>query len=162
MASTNDVTFPDSMANFLANPVDIRFGSIHAKSIAPAAGLVIEGNAVTSDQQIETDLSSESHPRAPSDLIAEINRVEGMLFDTIKICECVKHRHVTSSPSNMPLGLRNAAQVASRYMKRKIQIESGSKTQDRARCRSHLDEPCPIHEKSKHTARQCRVFKKLR
>jgi hypothetical protein len=47
-------------------------------------------------------------------------------------------------------------------MKRKIQIESGHKTQDRGSRRNHLDEPCPIHEKSKHTARQCRVLKKLR
>jgi hypothetical protein len=62
----------------------------------------------------------------------------------------------------MPLILRNAARVASRYIKRLIQIKSGPKTQDRGSCRSHLDEPCPIHEKSKHTARECRVLKKLR
>jgi hypothetical protein len=69
---------------------------------------------------------------------------------------------MTSSTSIMPLGLRNAAHVASRFMNRKIQIESGPKTQDRGSCRNHLDEPCPIHEKSKHTARQCRILKKLR
>jgi hypothetical protein len=62
----------------------------------------------------------------------------------------------------MPLGLRNATHVASRYMKRKIQIESGPKTQDRGSRRSHLDEPCPFHENSKHTTRQCCVLKKLR
>jgi hypothetical protein len=48
----------------------------------------------------------------------------------------------------MPLGLRNAARVASRYMKRKIQIESGLNSQDRGSCRNHLNEPCPIHENS--------------
>jgi hypothetical protein len=47
-------------------------------------------------------------------------------------------------------------------MKRKIQIESGPKTQDRGSRKSHLDEPCPIHENPKHTARQYRVLKKLR
>jgi hypothetical protein len=47
-------------------------------------------------------------------------------------------------------------------MKRKIQIESGPKTQDRGSRRSHLDEPCPIHENPKHTTRQCRILKKLR
>jgi hypothetical protein len=62
----------------------------------------------------------------------------------------------------MLLGLHNAAHVASRYMKRKIQIESGPKTQDRGNNRNHPDEPCPIHENTKHTARQCRVLKKLR
>jgi hypothetical protein len=62
----------------------------------------------------------------------------------------------------MPLGLRNAAHVASHCMKRKIQVESGPKTQDRGSCRSHLDEPCPIHKNPKHTGHQCRVLKKLR
>jgi hypothetical protein len=47
-------------------------------------------------------------------------------------------------------------------MKRKIQIESRFHHQDRGSRDSHLDEPCPIHENSKHTARQCRVLKKLR
>jgi hypothetical protein len=61
----------------------------------------------------------------------------------------------------MPLGLQNAAHVASRYMKRKIQIESGTYTQDRGSCKNHLDEPYPIHENPKHTTRQCRVLKKL-
>jgi hypothetical protein len=162
MASTNGVIFPESMADFLANLVDIRFGSMPAKSTTPAACLIIEGNAITTDQQIETDMLKETHPPTPSDLITGINRVEGMLSDTIKVCECVKRPHRTSSSSSTPLGLRNAAHVASCYMKRKIQVESGPKTQDRGTCRSHLNEPCPIHETSKHTARQCRVLKKLR
>jgi hypothetical protein len=153
MASTNGIIFPESMADILANPVDICFGSMPATPTAPAACLVIEGNAVTTNQLIETNLSSETHPPTPSDLIARINRVEGMLSDTIKVCERVKRPHTTSSPSSIPLGLRNAARAASRFMKRKIQIESGPKTQDCGSCRNHLDEPCPIHEKSKHTAR---------
>jgi hypothetical protein len=61
----------------------------------------------------------------------------------------------------MPLGLRNTVRVAPRYMKRKIQIKSGPNSQDRGNRKNHLDEPCPIHEKSKHTARQCRVLKKF-
>jgi hypothetical protein len=162
MASTNGVIFPESMADILANPVDIFFGSTPATSTAPAAYLVIEGNAATTNQQIETDLSTETHPPTPSNLIAGIDRVEGMLSDTIKVCERVKRPLMTSSPSCMPLGLRNTAHVASRYMKRKIQIESGPNSQDRGSRRNHLDEPCPIHEKSKHTARQCRVLKKFR
>jgi hypothetical protein len=116
MASTYSVIFPESMVDFLANPVDIRFGSMPTESTAPAACLVIEGNVVTTDQQIETDLSSETHPPTPSDLIAGIDLVEGILFDTIKSCEHVKRPRVTSSPSSMPLGLHNAAHVASRYI----------------------------------------------
>jgi hypothetical protein len=162
MASTNGVIFPESMTDILANPVGICFGSMPATSTAQAACFVIEGNAVTTNQQIETDLSSETHPPTLCDLIAGIDHVEGMLSDTIKAYERVKHPRTTSSLSSMPLGLRNAARVASRFMKCKIQIESGPKTQERGSCRSHLDEPFPIHEKSKHTARQCHVLKKLR
>jgi hypothetical protein len=62
MASTNSVIFPESMADILANPVDISFGSMPATSTAPAACLIIEGNAVTTNQQIETDLLTEIHP----------------------------------------------------------------------------------------------------
>jgi hypothetical protein len=162
MASTNNVIFPESMADILTNPVDICFGSMPATSTAPAACLIIEGNAVTTNQQIEIDLSKKIHPPTPSDLIDGIDRVECMLSDTIKVCEHVKHPHTTPSTSSMPLGLRNAAHIASRYMKRKIQIESGLNSQDRGSRGNHLDEPCPIHEKSKHTARQCRVLKKFR
>jgi hypothetical protein len=152
MALTNGVIFPESMADILANPVDICFGSMLAKSTVPATCLVIEGNTVTTDQQIGTDLLTETHPPTPSDLIAGIDRVEGMLSDTIKVCKPVKCPRRTSSSSSMPLGFRNAAHVASRYMKCKIQSESRPKTQDRRSRRSHLDEPCPIHENSKHTA----------
>jgi hypothetical protein len=162
MASTNGVIFPKSMMDILANPINLCLGSILVTSTTPVACLVIEGNAVTTDQQIGTDLLTESHPPTLSDLIAGIDRVEAMLLDTIKICEHVKRSRITSSPSSMPLGLRNTAHVASRYMKRKIQIETGPNSQDRGSHRNHLDEPCSIHEKSKHTACQCCVLKKLR
>jgi hypothetical protein len=85
MASTNDVVFPERMADILANPVDICFGSMSATSTTPAACFVIEGNAVTADQQIRADLLTKTHPPTPSDLIAGIDRVEGMLSDTIKV-----------------------------------------------------------------------------
>jgi hypothetical protein len=85
MAPTNGVIFPKSMTDILANPVDIFFGSMLAKSTAPVACLVIEGNAVTSNQQIGTDLLTETHPPTPSDLIAGLDRVEGVLSNTIKV-----------------------------------------------------------------------------
>jgi hypothetical protein len=131
MASTNSVIFSDSMVDFLANPVDICFGSMPTTSTAPATCLVIERNAVTTNQQIETNLSKKTHPPTPSDLIAGIDRVRDMISNTIKVCEHAKHPRTTPSTSSMPLGLRNVAHVASRYMKRKIQIESGLNSQDR-------------------------------
>jgi hypothetical protein len=74
MASTNDVIFSESMADILANPVDICFGSMPATCTTSAVCLVIEGNTVTTDQQIRTDLLTETHPPTPSDLIAWIDR----------------------------------------------------------------------------------------
>jgi hypothetical protein len=161
MASTNNVIFLESMADILANPVDFCFGSIPVKSTILAAYLVIDGNTVTSDQQIGTDLLTETHPPTPSDLTVGIDHVEDMLSDTIKVCECVKRPRRTSSSSSMPRGLRNVAHVASRYMKHKIQIEFRTKTPYHGNRRSHLDEPCLIHENPKHMAHQCRVLKKL-
>jgi hypothetical protein len=143
------------MADILANPVDICFGSMLATSTAPAACLVIEGNAITTNQQIETDLSSKTRPPTPSDLIVGIHRVESMLSDTIKIRERVKRPRTTSSTSSMPLGLRNTAHIASCYMKSKIQIESGPKTQDRGNCMNHLDEPCPREVQAHSTPMPC-------
>jgi hypothetical protein len=64
-----------------------------------------------------------------------------MLSDTIKVYERVKRPHTTFLTSSMPLGLRNAAHVASRYMKRKIQVESGLYSQDRGSRGNHLDSP---------------------
>jgi hypothetical protein len=149
----------EGMADILANPVNICFGSMPAKSTTLVACLVLESNAVTSNQQVGTDLLTETHPPTPSYLIAGIDRVEGILSDTIKVYERVKRPRRTPSPSSsMPLGLWNATHIESRYMKRKIQIESGPKTPDRGNCRSHLDDPCPIHENPKHTTRQCRVL----
>jgi hypothetical protein len=58
MASTNGDIFPKSMEDILTNLVDICFGSMPATSTAPAACLVIEGNAVTTNQKIETYLSA--------------------------------------------------------------------------------------------------------
>jgi hypothetical protein len=101
MASTNNVIFPESMADILSNPVDICFSSMPAKSTTPVVCLIIEGNAVTADQQIGMDLLTETHPPTPSDLIAGIDRVEGMLSNTIKVCERVKRPRTTSSPSSV-------------------------------------------------------------
>jgi hypothetical protein len=69
MASTNDVIFSESMVDILANPVDICFGSMSATSTTLAVYLILEGNTVTTNQQIKTDLSTKTYIPTPSDLI---------------------------------------------------------------------------------------------
>jgi hypothetical protein len=49
MASTNSIIFLESMADIIANPIDICFGSMLAKSTALAACLIIQSNTVTSN-----------------------------------------------------------------------------------------------------------------
>jgi hypothetical protein len=90
MASTNCVIFPESMADILTNPIDICFGSMAAKSTALTACLVIESNAISSNQQVGSDLLAETHPPTPNDLIAGLDHVEGMLSKTIKVRERVR------------------------------------------------------------------------
>jgi hypothetical protein len=50
MASSHGVIFPASMADFLANRVDIYFGSMLPESIAPTACFVIESTTTTASQ----------------------------------------------------------------------------------------------------------------
>jgi hypothetical protein len=75
MASSSYVIFPESMVDFLANPVDMCFGSMSAESIALAACLVIMCNAVTSNRQVRTNLLAKTHPPTPCDLLAGLDRV---------------------------------------------------------------------------------------
>jgi hypothetical protein len=62
MASTNGVIFPESTVDIIANPVDICFSSMPVKPTTPAACLVIEGNATTSNQQVRKGLLTKIHP----------------------------------------------------------------------------------------------------
>jgi hypothetical protein len=106
MASSNSVIFPESMVDILANPIDIFFGYMLAESTAPGACLVIEGNTVTSNQQVGTDLLAKTHPPTPCELIAGLGRVEDMLSGPIKVYKRAKRpRTISSPPPCMPLGL---------------------------------------------------------
>jgi hypothetical protein len=148
MASPSGVVFPASMADFLANPIDFYFSSMPAESIALAACLVIENTAATSTQQVESDLLAETHQLTPRDLIVGLDHVEGMLSDTIKVCKSVKRpRRTTPPPPRMHEEDPDRILVE--------HLASWSR-------RGPLDNPYLVHENSKHTARQCRVLKKLR
>jgi hypothetical protein len=128
LASPSSVIFLERTADFLTNPIDICFGSMPAEPTILATYIVIEGNAVTFNQQVESDLLAETHPPTPRGLIAGLDRVKDMPSDTIKVCERVKCPRRTSTPSpRMPLGLQNVAHATSRYMKNKIQIKSRPK-----------------------------------
>jgi hypothetical protein len=86
MASTNGVIFLESMADFLANPVDICFGSMPTTSTTPAACLVIEGNAVTTNQQIKTNLSRSHHRLQCSRTTLRVHLRRPLVFFVVPTC----------------------------------------------------------------------------
>jgi hypothetical protein len=131
------------MVDFLTNPVDICFGSMPTKSIAPAAYLVIESIAATSCQQVKPNMLTETYPPTHSDLIAGLNRVESMLSNNIK-----RSSRPTASSAHMPYGLRKSTRVASDHEKKKILIQYGSiiTSSQAMACgsrRGPLDDSCP-------------------
>jgi hypothetical protein len=95
MASTNGVIFPESMADFLADPVDICFGSMPTTSTTPVVCLVIEGNAVTTNQQIEIDLYN-----YVTIMMATLGKPPSMLATS----SLDASRRPTACTSSLPLG----------------------------------------------------------
>ena len=86
MASSRGVVFPATRTDFLANPVDICFGSMLTRSTAPVTGPAVVDNTMTIlVQQLEEihlsdlDLVTETHPATPSDLVVGLDHVKNML-----------------------------------------------------------------------------------
>ena len=152
MTSSRGIVFPASMADFLANPIDIRFGSMPSDLAAPAANLAdIDNTTTVLVQQSDSDLLAETHPPTPRypiavisqavsssvrsrvptpcDLLAGIDRATHMLADSIKICEAtLRPTAQEATPTRMPFGLRSPTRVYSDMMKTATQIQSGSRT----------------------------------
>jgi hypothetical protein len=102
MDSTNRVIFPESMVDILANPIDIFFGSMPAKSITPAACLVIEGNAVTADQQPVYYISE-----VLADAKTRYTQPQKLLYVLLITSRKLRHHfqaHKIMVPSLFPLG----------------------------------------------------------
>ena len=68
------------MADFLANPVDIRFSSMPFDLAAPAANPAdIDNTAAVLVQQSDSDLLAETHPPTPRELRGELDHVTSMM-----------------------------------------------------------------------------------
>ena len=155
MASRSGVVFPASMAAFLADPINVTFGSVPTSFVAPAANLVVINNAAPAVRSKidlgEFDSPTETHPPTPRDPIAVINqavssavrprvltpcdlltgidRATHMLADSIRICEVtLRPTAQEATPTRMPFGLRSSTRVYSDMMKTVTQIQSGSRT----------------------------------
>jgi hypothetical protein len=88
MATRFDIVFPASMADILANPVEIYFGSFTATSAtlaaatSPTASIKVPATSGPSSGQ-----KSKTHPPKPYDLVQGMDRVIDMMEETLQICE---------------------------------------------------------------------------
>jgi hypothetical protein len=85
MASRSGVVFPAIMADILANPVEIRFGSFPTTStmLTAATSPTASVKAPTSsDAAPRSDKKSKNHPPKPYDIVQGMERVIDMMEET--------------------------------------------------------------------------------
>jgi hypothetical protein len=171
MVAQSGVVFLVSMADILANPVEIFFGSFTATSTVPA---VVTFPAITMDITTAlvaipvSDLASETHPPKPYDNVQGMERVISMMEDTLQIYERdQRSTQVASRRGTFPFGLRPPSDVYARQATKTSQIQSGSRlssrdlnTRTRAPC-DPLDVPCTYHKGAQHTLHGYRLRKKI-
>jgi hypothetical protein len=171
MAARSGIVFPASMADILANPVEICFGSFMVTSTTPAAATSptasIEASA-TLDAAPSSGKKSKTHPPKPYDLVQGMERVIDMMEETLQICErAQRSTQDASHRRTFPFGLRSPNDVNARQAAKSIQIQSGRqkpygdlKVETRAH-RDPLDVPCIYHKGARHTLRGCWLRKKI-
>jgi hypothetical protein len=90
MVARSGVVFPASMADILANPMEIYFGSFTATSTvlvattSPATAVKIPATPVAVPV---FDLVSKTHPPRPYDIIQGMGHVIDVMEETLQICE---------------------------------------------------------------------------
>jgi hypothetical protein len=78
------------MADILANPVEICFGSFTmtsttlAAATSPAVSVKVSATPVAAPS---SDLKSKTHPPKPYDIVQGMERVMDMMEETLQICE---------------------------------------------------------------------------
>jgi hypothetical protein len=171
MAARSGVVFPASMADILANPVEIFFGSFTANSTALAAATsstaYVEALA-TLDVVPSFGKKSKTHPPKPYDIVQGMERVIGMMEETLQICErAQRSMQDASHRKTFAFGLRAPSGVYTRQAAKSIQIQFGRqqpsgdlKVEPRAR-RDPLDVPCIYHKGAWQILRGCRLRKKI-
>jgi hypothetical protein len=93
MVARSGVVFPVSMADILANLVDIYFVSFMATSstLAAATSPTTPVAAPASDPMLKT------HPPKPYDIVQGMERVIDMMEETLQICERAQRSTQTAS-----------------------------------------------------------------
>jgi hypothetical protein len=157
------------MADILANPVEICFGSFTATSttLAAATSPATSVEALTTlDAAPSSSEKSKTHLPKPYDLVQGMEHVIDMMEETLHICERdQRSMQDASHRRTFPFGLRPASDVHARQAEKSIQTQSGRqkpsgdlKVEPRVR-RDPLDVPCIYHKGARHTLRGCRLRK---
>jgi hypothetical protein len=129
------------MADILADPVEICFGSFIVTSTALAAATsptasvkvpATSGVAPSSGQKLKT------HPPKPYDLVQGMERAIDMMKETLQICEQAQHSTRDASQHNtFPFGLRPPSDVYKHQMAKRSRSNLGDNNQ-MATSRSNL------------------------
>jgi hypothetical protein len=114
------------MADILANPVEMCFGSFTATSttLAAATSPTTSMKApATIDAAPSPSKKSKSHPPKPYDIIQWMERVIDMMEETLQICErAQRSKQDVSHRKTFPFGLWPSSDVYARQAAKSIQI----------------------------------------
>jgi hypothetical protein len=115
MAARSGIDFPTGMADNLADPVEICFGSFTATStmLAAATSPVASAKAPTTlDAAPSSGKKLKTHPPRPYDLVQGMERVIDMMEETLQICERAQcSTQDASHRRTFPFNLRSASDV---------------------------------------------------
>jgi hypothetical protein len=90
MAARSGIIFLVSMADILANPIEICFSSFTVTSTALVAATSPTASMEapkTFDAALSSGKKSKTHPPKPYDIVQGMERVIDMMEETIQICE---------------------------------------------------------------------------
>jgi hypothetical protein len=171
MVARSSVIFLASMADVLANPVEICFGSFTATSTTVAAATsptAAMKALVTSDAAPGTSKKLKTHRPKPNDFVQGMEHVIDMMEETLQICE--RAQRSTQDASHRKIfhfSLRPPSDAHAHQAGKSIQIQSGRqqpsgnmKVEARAR-HDPLDVPCIYHKGARHTLHGCRLRNKI-
>jgi hypothetical protein len=171
MVDRSGVVFLASMADILANPVEIFFGSFTATSttlVAATSPTASVKAPATLDDAPSSSKKSKTYPPKPYDIVQGMERVINMMEETLQIYErAQRSTQDASHRKTFPFGLRPSSDVYARQVAKSIQIRSGIqqpsgdlKVETRAR-RDPLDMSCTYHKGTRQTLCGCRLQKKI-
>jgi hypothetical protein len=106
MAARSGIVFPASMADILADPVEICFGSFTATSTTLAAATSPTASVkvpATAGVAPSSGRKSKTHPPKPYDLVQGMERAIDMMEETLQICE--RAQRSTVAPQDLPVRL---------------------------------------------------------